>query len=539
MIPRLFNWLGETRRVYFGNATTQRDFRVQLRGNKAIVLFSLYLILLIMFSMIVYDSSVNKGMMNIVDAQRNLRQFYQGVMIMLGVAIVLIAPAMASSTIVVEKQNRLMDLIFSAPVSARYYLVGKLIGIYRFIVLLLILSIPVTASCVMLGGATWQGVLEAYLLLSTSGLVLATIGLLHSCLAVKPTQALMGAYASTILYLILVTALATPAYAARIGGLFGPRPSTINDVNVFSTLLPFYASEFTGTFTPINGFGVPNWILNPIVSLFIVRLFLKVAESIIAPAGTSELVNLRINGLFYAFASYALFGILAGPSIHAMSRAGGSGSSVPLGYVEGLFPFWLLMFLGWILVPFITCYGFDDLKRLRPNGMIDFRQILNGSPAGAIPYIFALLACFYLGGAAGFGMTGTNIFTAPHYWVFALLTFASWVLLWSACRYASAGLKGVKTARNLGIVFLLFFVAFLPAVFSTIAFGQIGDVGASIWDFYPYRAGMSGPEKMVLGYIHSAFLLVLAMIIMYFAEKRLQKNLSSQPMGVYGIQVSA
>ena len=32
------NWLRQTRRTYFGNAAAQRDFRVQLRGNRSMLL---------------------------------------------------------------------------------------------------------------------------------------------------------------------------------------------------------------------------------------------------------------------------------------------------------------------------------------------------------------------------------------------------------------------------------------------------------------------------------------------------------------------
>ena len=536
MIAKAQNWFQETLRVYIGNATTTRDFRVQLRGNKAVILFSIYLVLLILFSMLIYDQASHSGQMNIVEAQTRLKDFYNWVMIMLGMAICLIAPAMASSTIVVEKQNRLMDLVFSAPVTARYYLVGKLIGIYRFIVLILVLSVPVTASCVMLGGATWQGVLESYLYLSTAGLVIASIGLIHSCMGTKPTQAMISAYFSTIFYLLLSGVIQGIGLSMRMAYASGTRTS-INDVPVFSTLGPFYAHQLAGSFMTVLGVQVPNAILNVVVSLLIVRLILKGCESLIAPSGTYELRRLRVDSLLYAFFAYALFGWLVGPWISTI--VGSSPSTNPKGFFEGIAPFWLLTFLGWMIIPVVTCFGYDNLNRFRPNGLFDLRTLFNGTPSGALPFIWALWLCFYVGGAVGFAMVGIETYRSFHYWAFAFLTFASWTLLWAACRYSSASLRGVKTSRNFGVVFLLILMGLLPAVFSTVAFGQVYAEGANIWDWYPYRAAISGPDKTYTAYIHGAVMLVLSVIMVWAAEARLKKTLTHTRWAIYGKNTSA
>ena len=43
----VMEWVGETWRTYVGNATSVRDFRVQMRGTKTILAWSLYLIVLL------------------------------------------------------------------------------------------------------------------------------------------------------------------------------------------------------------------------------------------------------------------------------------------------------------------------------------------------------------------------------------------------------------------------------------------------------------------------------------------------------------
>lgn len=48
-------WVEETWRTYIGNATSVRDFRVQMRGSKTVLAWSLYLIILLLTGYFAYD----------------------------------------------------------------------------------------------------------------------------------------------------------------------------------------------------------------------------------------------------------------------------------------------------------------------------------------------------------------------------------------------------------------------------------------------------------------------------------------------------
>ena len=111
-------WIRSNLACYFSNAATVRDFRVQLRGNRAILLWSFYLLVLIGFTMMVYSGTSDVSSTSIVDAQRRLREFYQSIMILLAVMVNLITPALTAGAIVMERQRRSLDLVISAPVTA-------------------------------------------------------------------------------------------------------------------------------------------------------------------------------------------------------------------------------------------------------------------------------------------------------------------------------------------------------------------------------------------------------------------------------------
>ncbi len=205
------SWIRSSLSCYFGNAATVRDFRVQLRGNRAILLWGFYLLVLIGFTMIVYSGSAAGAQSSIVDAQRKLREFYQSVMILLAVMINLIAPALTAGSIVMERQRRSLDLVFSAPVTPKYYLVGKMVSSYRYIWMLLILSLPITSACVVLGGATWSDVIAAYLILSSNALIYTAIALLLSTLSRQPVAAVVWSYVASIGYSFITAGIAGSA----------------------------------------------------------------------------------------------------------------------------------------------------------------------------------------------------------------------------------------------------------------------------------------------------------------------------------------
>src|SRR5579885_1647378 len=211
-MAKVADWAKSNFGVYFDNATSRRDYRAQLRGNRAIILWTVYLIVLIGLAMIVYSMSVEAGVTSVARAQATLQDFYQAVMMILGFMVILVAPALAATTIVMERERRSLDLVFSAPVRPKTLLVGKMISAYRYTWMLLVLSLPITAVCVVMGGATWLEVLFAYALLSLHAMLYSAVALAISAIASKPTGALVWTYIAVGLYSGFAGAIATAAY---------------------------------------------------------------------------------------------------------------------------------------------------------------------------------------------------------------------------------------------------------------------------------------------------------------------------------------
>ena len=94
-------WAKESFRTYVGNATAVRDYRSQIRGNRALVLLTLYLTLLLLLTGMIYtmstgymSSGYNDGSISYVQYQ--LSQFYNYILMLLAGFIAFVTPALSA-----------------------------------------------------------------------------------------------------------------------------------------------------------------------------------------------------------------------------------------------------------------------------------------------------------------------------------------------------------------------------------------------------------------------------------------------------------
>jgi len=518
------NWVRSNVAVYVGNATAMRDFRVQLRGNRAVLLWGFYLVVLIGFAMLTYSSTAEIGSSSIVEAQSRLRQFYQAIMILLAAMINLIAPALTAGAIVSERQRHSLDLVFSAPVSPKYFLVGKMVSSYRYIWMLLILSLPITSACVVLGGATWSDVISAYIILSLNALIYTAISLLISALSKQPVAAIVWSYVASVLYSI-ATGLA--ASMSMVYVLIGGSRSL--EAPFLLTLNPYMVVQAAPTFTRIWGIEVPNWILGAAMALVIAKLLILAAGSAMSGFGAAETKSLRIHGILFSALIGALYAYAASPSFTAasaaiggsMSRSGLTSTSPSWSYVQDL-GFAVLIMPLIVLIPFASCYGLDGQRRNWPDGTISLRRILSGTPSGALPYICSLVLATYFGIAGVCQLNGGALPSiAIVFWSLALCTF-----LWSISRLTSSFNMGLRSARALQFTIAMGFIALPVPFFSAISAFNSSDAG--IWNLYILRPMIGVMDNRNLSWIYGFILVVLSLAVVAIAETNAaRKNVQS------------
>jgi ABC-type transport system involved in multi-copper enzyme maturation permease subunit len=197
----------------WGNPVVGREARVRVRLSRSYFLQSLYLGFMILIVMLVYQNVVSDEVMrNPFEAQQSLQAFHATVMGTLTALIVLIAPALTANAITLERERRTMDLLAATPLTARQLLTGKLLGSLGFVLLLLALTLPVSGVSLLMGGATIREMLETYVLIAASAMVLCALALFSSAYARNSTTAVFLSYLRVGL-LVVVLGIMTIAQA--------------------------------------------------------------------------------------------------------------------------------------------------------------------------------------------------------------------------------------------------------------------------------------------------------------------------------------
>lgn len=119
------------------------------------------------------------------------------------IVLLLVVPLLTMRLVSEERRNKTLTLLFSAPVSMTEIILGKFLGVFSFLLILLGLLALMPLS-LLVGGALDFGILASALL----GLALvlagfAAVGVFMSTLTQYPTVAAIGTFGALLLFWIL------------------------------------------------------------------------------------------------------------------------------------------------------------------------------------------------------------------------------------------------------------------------------------------------------------------------------------------------
>ena len=451
----------ETVRPYIGNAVALRDRRVQLRGARSLILWTVYVLLLGLLAVWTYQNmressssySFNgsdprpvAGTWSVIEAQRRLKEFYDMMLGVLGGVVALIAPIMGASAIVTERQNRLLDLVMSAPVTPRYYLVGKLISSYRYIWMLLLLSLPMVAVGVVLGGSSWWEVAGTYLSISLAGLVLAAIGTAVSA----SSQKVVGAVVMSLVLGGMWCAFTSGMSAAYTFSRFS---MSTDEMPVIGMLSPFNAAGTVTSVSIIAGVRVPNVLLNIPVALALTTLFLLGAACAMQTRHTRIVTAFR--ALVVVLAAVFGFFVVSTPGFGAAAGFRNSCAFV-------------LMYLP--IIPFFSCYAQGDPLKFQYDGQPKIKNTFRAAPSGSLFFALLLPIVFFATEALTLGnqmdVDGWSELAMALSWSLAFC-FA----VWGLSRFVSRMGSQIRTSQGLTLL-----VAFLAFFLNLIAGGVLSSM---------------------------------------------------------------
>lgn len=202
-------------------AVTSRELRGRMRGRRAFVVLTIYLVLLaaIAFGIYAYlqrqadldaalrvQDGVDFGSVGGVSpgfalSARVGHMLFAGILLLETLLVLILAPAFTAGAISSEREHQTLDLLVTTPLSTVGVVVGKLVSALAWVLILIVASIPLMSLVFVFGSVGPEDVLRAYVLLFCLAFGMGAVGLFLSAL-VRRTQA------ATVLASIVVLVLA-------------------------------------------------------------------------------------------------------------------------------------------------------------------------------------------------------------------------------------------------------------------------------------------------------------------------------------------
>jgi ABC-type transport system involved in multi-copper enzyme maturation permease subunit len=222
------------------SAVSIKELRGRMRGRRAFVVLTIYLLLLGAFSFAIYyylkQQAAQLPVGNVISdpgiprdfpgfggggmpAQQTLANgtalsagighgIFGGLLFLETLLVLVLAPAFTTGAISLEREKQTLDMLVTTPLSTLGMIVGKLFSALTYVFLLIIASIPLASLVFVFSGVGPEDLVRAYLFLFALAFGMGAIGLFISAI-VRRTQT------ATVVTFVLVLLLSIGTAAAH------------------------------------------------------------------------------------------------------------------------------------------------------------------------------------------------------------------------------------------------------------------------------------------------------------------------------------
>lgn len=164
------------------NPVVLKELRGRMRGPRAFVVLTTYLLLMsgfVTLLYVVYVASTNNVYSN--PGSQLIGKFVFGAVVGIELLLVcFIAPAFTAGAISGEREHQTYDLLRTTLLTASQLVLGKLASALSYILLLLVAALPLQSLAFLLGGVALEEVIIATLLLVATAFLFGTSGIFFS-----------------------------------------------------------------------------------------------------------------------------------------------------------------------------------------------------------------------------------------------------------------------------------------------------------------------------------------------------------------------
>jgi ABC-type transport system involved in multi-copper enzyme maturation permease subunit len=204
-----------------------KELRGHMRGARAFIVLTVYLLLLSCFTSIVYYSYSAEASVAGGGAEMTYlgQAIFATVVLLEILTVTAITPAFTAGAISGERERKTYELLRTTLLPARGVISGKLAAALTYTLLLIVAAVPLQSLAFVLGGVVVEELALALVILLVTAIAYAAIGLFFSSL-VRTTRAATGlSYVTAFLTTIglpLVLLVAAVALGPSVPSLGGP-----------------------------------------------------------------------------------------------------------------------------------------------------------------------------------------------------------------------------------------------------------------------------------------------------------------------------
>ena len=176
-----------------------KELRGRMRGRRAFVILTVYLVLLGGFAWMV--EAINEQSLRNVYANQAAyasanvgRAVFSALLMLETLLVVVLAPAFTAGAISLEREKQTLDMLATTPISSLAIVVGKLFSALVYVFILVFASIPLAALVFVFGGVAPDDVVRGYVVLIATAIGIGSLGLFFSALAQRTQAATIMSY---------------------------------------------------------------------------------------------------------------------------------------------------------------------------------------------------------------------------------------------------------------------------------------------------------------------------------------------------------
>ena len=167
------------------NPLLVKELRGRMRGARAFVVLTVYLLLLSCFTSIIYYAytASARGPGSGPDMAYLGKVIFSSIVVIEIFMVTFITPAFTAGAISGERERKTYELLRTTLLSARQFVFGKLSSALTYMFLLILAAVPMESLAFVLGGVIVEELAVALIVLLVTALAFAAIGILFSAFA--------------------------------------------------------------------------------------------------------------------------------------------------------------------------------------------------------------------------------------------------------------------------------------------------------------------------------------------------------------------